>query len=197
MVIEIDFGGFLRELFGPFQGDIWQEFSADMGYAFIKGNWLAPHQVEADILEHTVTMDVVQRGRYSTNTRLQAVVANPHQLSMKIYRDTGLGGIGKLFGRQDVEVGYPQLDQDFIIKGNDEALLRQICSNYLIRSLLFQEQESVRLDTNQGDWDTQLPAGKIILQLEVAGVVKDPPRLAKLFTLMAEALTEFNQYKPG
>jgi hypothetical protein len=139
MVLEINFGGFLRKLFGPFQADIWQEFSEDMGYECSKGSWLEKDQVTAKILGHTVTMDVVQRSRYSTNTRLQAVVANPHQLGMKIYRHTGFAGIGKLLGMQDVEVGYPQRDQDFIIKGNGQGLLRQICSNYLIRSLLLQE----------------------------------------------------------
>ena len=42
--------------------------------------------------------------------------------------------IGKWLGMQDVTVGYPQFDEDFIIKGNDEPKLRRFFGNEKIRA---------------------------------------------------------------
>jgi hypothetical protein len=41
-----------------------------------------------------------------------------------------------MLGMQDVEVGMPEFDRDFIIKGNDEGKLRQLFANPKIRELI-------------------------------------------------------------
>ena len=99
--------------------------------------------------------------------------------------------MGKMLGMQDVEVGFPEFDRDFIIKGTDEGRLRILFANNRIRDLI-QAQPRVRFEVidDEGWFGAQFPDGVDELKFMVPGVLKDIDRLKLLFDLFAQTLKE-------
>jgi hypothetical protein len=69
-------------------------------------------------------------------------------------RPAGLGGvlhtIATFLGAQDVEIGDPVFDDEFVIKGNDEAKVRGLLASARLRELL-QSQPYVSLQIRQSE----------------------------------------------
>ena len=55
---------------------------------------------------------------------MRAPYVNPEGFRFTIYRKGFFSDLGKLLGMQDIEVGDPEFDEAFIIKGNDEDRVR-------------------------------------------------------------------------
>ena len=72
----------------------------------------------------TITLDTytesTRRQSHVTYTRMRAPYVNPEGFRFTIYRKGFFSDLGKLLGMQDIEVGDPEFDEAFIIKGNDE-----------------------------------------------------------------------------
>jgi hypothetical protein len=141
----------------------------------------------------TTTRNCVSTGKSSvTFTRMRAPYVNPDGFIFAIYRKGVFSTIGKWLGMQDVCVGYPEFDEAFIIKGNDEWKLRRFFSNQKIRQLI-SAQPDIRffVDNRHGRfWSKSLPKGVDELYFEVVGVIKDVDRLKLLYELFSETLDE-------
>jgi hypothetical protein len=187
---------FLQSLFGPSRDEIWQQFAAEVGGNFTDGGFWKGSRVDAAHGQWTVTLDTytVSTGKSSvTYTRIRALYVNPDNFHFNIYRKGIFSDLGKLLGMQDVSVGYPPFDEDFIIKGNDESKLRRLFSSAKIWELIENQPEiqfSVR-DAESSFWSTQnWPPGVNELYFQVVGVIKDIDRLKLLYDLFSETLDE-------
>ena len=124
-----------------------------------------------------------------TYTRIRAPFVNKDGFRFTIYRKSIFSGLGKMLGMQDVEVGYPEFDDAFIIKGNDEAKLRALFANERIRQLIeMQPHIYLTVKDDEGWFRTQFPEGVDELYFRVIGVIKDLDRLKSLYYLFAEML---------
>jgi hypothetical protein len=186
---------FLRNLFGPSQDEIWQQFATAIGGNFSGGFWHGD-RVEAAHGQWMVTLDnySVSNGKSSTTyTRMRAPYVNPDKFHFNIYRRGFFSDLGKRLGMQDVTVGFPQFDDDFIIKGNDEDKLRRLFANEKIRELITLQPE-IRFrvdDDDHGFWGARnFPPDVCELNFDVIGIIKDPARLKQLFDLFSETLDE-------
>src|SRR5262245_4131951 len=131
--------GFLRNLFGPSREEIWKRLCAEAGYEFVHGGFWKGDLVRARVGEWTVTLDTYVVGDGNTShayTRLRAPYVNPDGFRFSVYRKSVFTGLGKLFGMQDVEVGYPEFDEAFVIRGDSERRLRRLFENGKLRELL-------------------------------------------------------------
>jgi hypothetical protein len=90
---------------------------------------------------------------------------------------------------QDIEVGDPEFDEAFIIKGNDEDRVGDLFANPKIRQLI-QAQPKICLEVNdrEGWFGPRFPEYVDALHFEVQGVIKDVERLKALFDLFAAVL---------
>jgi hypothetical protein len=184
----------LRELFGPSKEEIWRQLSAEIGANYIEGRFMRGAKVQAHVKQWTVTLDVytVSTG-HSTHhyTRLRAPYVNADGFRFLIYRTGVFSDLGKRLGMQDVEVGDPDFDREFVIKGNDEQRLRQFFSYEKIRTLL-REQPDVRFEVvdDEGWFGADFPQGIDELRFQVNGIIKDIHRLKQLFELFAVTLDQ-------
>jgi hypothetical protein len=187
---------FLRNLFGPSRDEIWQQFAASVSGNFTEGGFWNGGKVEATHGQWTVTLDTytVSTGKSSiTYTRMRAPYVNPDGFQFNIYRRGIFSNIGKKLGMQDVTVGDPQFDEDFIIKGNDEAKLRRLFADEKIRELIDAQPDinfSVRDDEEKFWGGRNFPPGVDELYFQVTGVIKDVDRLKLLYDLFSETLDE-------
>ncbi len=184
--------GILRQLFGPSRDEVWQKLSHEVGGDFDDGGFWKGSKLEVKHGEWTITLDTytVSTGKSSTTyTRIRAPYINKDNFRFTIYRKSIFSGIGKALGMQDVEIGYPQFDDDFIIKGNDENLLRTLFANIKIRELIFaQPRIHFQVKDDEGYFGSQFPRGVDELYFQAVGVIKDTQRLRQLFELFSEVL---------
>ncbi len=142
----------------------------------------------------TVTLDThtESSGESSvTYTRMRAPYVNPEGFRFTIYRKNLFSDLAKLMGMQDIEVGDPEFDEAFIIKGNDESRVVSLFSNSKIRQMT-QDQPQIRLEVkdSEGWFGPKFPENVDELQFQVVGVIKDVERLKALFDLFAAVLDQ-------
>jgi hypothetical protein len=185
--------GFLRQLFGPSEEEIWRQLCTEMGAQYVEGGFWKGNKVQAQHGQWTVTLDTYtttdSENHFSTTyTRIRAPYVNKDGFRFTIYRKGFFSGLGKLLGMQDVEVGYPEFDEAFIIQGNDETRLRAMFANPRIRQLIeMQPDIHLTVKDDEGWFGTQFPEGVDELSFE-SGYINDVERLKSLYYLFAEVL---------
>ena len=90
---------------------------------------------------------------------------------------------------QDIEVGDPDFDEAFIVKGNDEDRARVLFSDPKIRQMI-QDQPEIRLEVkdSEGWFGPSFPEDVDELHFQVVEVIKNLDRLKALFELFAAVL---------
>lgn len=184
--------GMLRKLFGPSREEIWGQLAQEVGGQLIDGSFRKGTKVVAKVGEWTVTLDefIVPAGNTVIPiTRLRAPYVNPDGFRFSISRKGLFSGIAKFFGMQDVEVGYPEFDDAFIIKGKNESQLRVLLADPALRQAL-EAQKEVELEVcdDEGWFGPDFPQGVDELRFLSAEEIRDLQRLKSLFDLFAITL---------
>lgn len=184
----------LRELFGPSQEEIWTQFANEVGADFVDGGMFKTKKVVGRFESWVVTLDTytVSTGKSSTTyTRIRAPYVNKDGFNFKIYNSGLFSDIGKTLGMQDVEIGYPEFDEDFIIKGNNEDKLIELFSSEKIRELISgQKNFHMEVKDDEGWFGSEFPDGVDELYFQTFGVIKDIQRLKDLYMLFALVLNK-------
>ena len=110
--------------FGPSKDEVWRQLSQEIGAEFVEGGFWKGGKVQAQVGPWTVTLDTYTDSSTTHSvsyTRMRAPYVNPEGFRFTIYRKGFFSDLGKLLGMQDIEVGDPEFDEAFIIKGNDEV----------------------------------------------------------------------------
>ena len=181
--------------FGPSKDEVWRQLSHAIGAEFVEGGfWKGGNKVQVHVKPWTITLDtytVHTQHSHVTYTRMRAPYVNPEGFRFTIYRKGFLSDLGKLLGMQDIEVGDPEFDGAFIIKGTDEFKVRDLFANPQIRQMI-QAQPKFRLDVkdSEGWFGPKFPDNVDELHFQVVGVIKDIERLKALFDLFAAVLEE-------
>jgi hypothetical protein len=182
----------LRDMFGPFKDEIWQQLAQEINASYIEGGFWNQSKVEATVDEWTVTLDTytVSTGKvHIVYTRMRAPYVNKDGFRFKIYRRGLFSELGKKLGMQDVEVGFPEFDDQFIIQGNDDYKLQSLFQHPAIRQLIeLQPEISLQVNDDDGWLSTTFPEEVDQLSFKVVGVIKDLERLKQLYQLFAEIL---------
>lgn len=184
--------GLLRSLFGPSKGEIWEQLCHEVDGQFVGGGFFKGSKA---ILSHggwDFTLDTFSSGNQNsrtTYTRLRAPYVNRDGFRFEVYREGLFSGICRLFGMQDIVVGVPQFDDDFVIKGNDKSKLRELFSKSALRRLV-QAQPRIHLSVkdDEGWFGAHFPDGVDQLQFTCVGVITDIDRLRDLYDLFAVTL---------
>jgi HEAT repeat protein len=187
--------GVLRALFGPSQEEIWHQLCQEIGADYLEGGFWRGDKVQARVKDWIITLDTytVSTGKSSvTYTRLRAPFVNQDGFRFLLYRQGFFSELGKSLGWvEDIEVGYPEFDQGFILQGNDPAKVRALFANPRIRQLI-QLQPTIYLAVkdDEGWFGAHFPEGVDELYFQVVGVIKEVERLKALFELFAETLNQ-------
>lgn len=188
--------GLWRQLFGPSREEIWRQFCSEIGADYVDGGFWHGDKIQICHGQWTITLDTYTETHHTgksssstTYTRIRAPFVNKDGFRFTIYRRSIFTGLGKLLGMQDVEIGIPEFDDAFVIKGNDEEKLRALFSNPRIQKLLeLQPAVHFSVKDDEGWFATSFPEGVDELCFAVVGVIKDIDRLKSLYYLFAEVL---------
>ncbi|MEO6434462.1 MAG: DUF3137 domain-containing protein [Tepidisphaeraceae bacterium] len=182
--------GFLRQLFGASQQEVWAALAQEIDARYEQGGWFTGGRLIADVGPWQVTLDVVNRDKHCF-TRLRAPFVNPDGFRFRVHRRNIFTGLGEALGMQDIKIGVEPFDHDFIVKSADEAKVRTLLSNERLRRLIdFQPHIHFAVKDDEGWFGTKFPEGVDELYFERYGILKDPELLKGLFNLFAETLQQ-------
>jgi hypothetical protein len=185
----------LRELFGSSRDEIWRQLASELDAKYVEATFWEHSKIQASHAGWLLTLD--EHGKFH-HTRMRAPFLNPGGFRFTVYRKGIFTELGKHLGMQDVEVGHPDFDRDFVIKGTDETKLRQIFGNARIRELIA-AQPRVHFEVKDAggfferDFFAEKPPEDLdVLEFSVENrpASKDKERLRLLFDLFAETLDE-------
>jgi hypothetical protein len=180
--------------FGESRTEVWRKLSSEIGGTFSEGKWRRKSRVDVVHAHWTITLDIFMVHTGKTNvpfTRLRAPFLNRVAFRCKIHRANVFSAIGKLFGMQDVEVGDEDFDKAFVVKSNDERIVRAFCSSAeLRRRLLAQKGLQLSIRDDEGWFGAKFPPDTDELRGTIRGILKDPERLRGLFDLFKTALDQ-------
>ena len=92
----------------------------------------------------------------------------------------------KLLGMEDIQIGYPEFDEAFIIQGNDPAKVQQLFAHEDLRRLITaQPNFQVEVKDDEGWFGTEFPEGIDEVYFAIPQVIKDVDRLKALFQIFA------------
>jgi hypothetical protein len=184
----------LRKWFGPSKEETWRKLCAETGASFVDDGFWKGQKVMATHGQWTTVLDTyaVSTGKVTiVFTRLRAPYVNPDGFRFTIYRRGFFSDIGKYLGMQDVEVGHPDFDRDFIIKGTDAGKLCALFADTKIRELISAQPEiHFEVKDNHGGWGSDYPPDVDELRFHVRGKIQDVERLKLLFELFAATLDQ-------
>ncbi|MGB8981448.1 MAG: hypothetical protein WCC12_06205 [Anaerolineales bacterium] len=184
--------GLIREIFGPSKGEIWSQLSQEIGAEYEEGGFLKAGKVVLSHRQWEITLDTytVHSGNsHITYTRMRAPYVNRDGFRFNIYRKNIFSGIGKLFGMEDIEIGDSFFDDEFIIQGEPEHLVKSLLTNGEVRRLIESQPDiHFQVKDDEGWFRQTFPEGVDELYFQVVGVIKDKERLKGLFDLFAAVL---------
>lgn len=182
-------------LSGSSRKEVWKQLSEEIHARYIEGGYFKIPRLEYHHNSWTIYLDTytVSTGKsHITYTRMRAPFINQKKFLFKIYRKGVFSNIGKAFGMQDIEIGYDYFDNDYIIKGNDELLIRRVFQNHELRDLI-EKQKKILLEikNNEGRFGPKFKDHESELYFICIGVITDKERLKNLFELFKKIMNEF------
>lgn len=186
-----------QQLFGESQREAWGRLAIELGATFEPGGFLGTTTVRARLGGYDLVLDsyTVSTGKSSqVYTRLRAPFVNPRGLRFRIHRASMFTGLAKALGKQDIDIGVPDFDRDFVIQGNDEERVRGLLSDPALRALFAaQPRVMVQIVDNDGIFGTSCGDDVDILEFVEGGLIKDVARLRGLFAIFPALLRALNQ----
>jgi hypothetical protein len=114
----------------------------------------------------------------SSLTQFSAVLSHKNTFKFAIHDKSFIDQVGKFFGMQDVEIGYPSLDEHLIIKTDNKEKVRHVFADAGIRSV-FSTLESfdcgIHTDTDEKD------KPHAYLELNIDEGITNPAQLRKIY----------------
>jgi len=175
----------------------WKQLAEDLKGTFVKGPYgrdgmeVTTNGWKILLDNYTAYRTVGDTTIYQDYTRIRASYEIKDNFRFAIYRKGILSTIAKFFGGQDVVVGYPEFDEAFVIKGNDEEKLGFLFANAKIRELI-ESQKKIHLEVMEGEsrWDVHLPDGVFQLYYVLEEITMDLEELKALHQLFVEILNQ-------
>ena len=190
-----------KSLFGPSKHEIWSQVATDIGGEYVKGGFwgkdglIYKYEKWQILLDtYTVTTSTGTTTTTQTFTRMRAPFINKDGLYFKISRAGFFNSIGKFFGMQDIQIGHPSFDEQFVIKGNNPEKIKLLFAEPQIRELC-QQQPRIHLaiKDDEGWFGTDFPEGVDELYFRCSGVIKETALLKALFGLFCITLQRLVQ----
>jgi hypothetical protein len=194
--------------FGQSLDEVWGRLSKEIGAQFVPGGFWKRGKVQKQVDQWTILLDTFTRhhGQHThvVYTRLRAPFVNPDGFRFSVHQAGAFSGLCRFLGMQDVEIGDPQFDDAFVVKGNDESRLVDLFADPKLRAL-FAALPRMRLEVkdSEGWFGPTFPPDADELYLETRGVLKDLDQLKGCFDVFSALLHRLcligaaHKYDPG
>ncbi len=174
-------------IFGPSQKDVWSEAASRIGAEYVGKTLKNPARIEKEHDNWKIVMDtyVVSTGKSTvTYTRVQAPFIWENDVIFKVSRKNIFSNLFGMFKMPAVETYDYDFNDSYIIRGNDEPVIRSIFENEKIRGLIQKTQKGVI----QVKKYKRAKDDERVLYYQLGGILKDIDKIAHLFELFCKML---------
>jgi hypothetical protein len=190
-----------KSFFGPSRDEIWAGLREQIGGKVIPGDFWHGQKLQVQSGEWTFTLDeyttmmMVGKAMIPINhTRMRAPFPNPSGFRFSIHRASIFSTLGALLGMQDIPVGHAEFDEDFVIKGNDESIVRVLCDSERFRELVTaQPNLQLAIHDDDGWFGKKYPPTVDVLVFDVAAQIREVHRLKGIYDVFAETLGRLSE----
>ena len=195
--------GWFRNTFGPFKKEIWNEVANEIGATFVDGGFWKKDKIVYQHKNWTIELDTYTTGGKNsrTYTRLRACFITLDYFEFRMYEENILSSWSKKLGLQDIQVGYPDFDDRYMLKSNNhEKQTHRLLESTSIRELI-KSVEDVRLSIQnyEGFFLQKRRKNLQLIYFEKYGIIKDKQLITNLFTLyclMLDQLVKIESASP-
>jgi heat shock protein HtpX len=190
--------GSLDGILGRSKATIWRQVARDIGGNYQDGGSFGREVLRYRSGECEITLDTFEQGNDESTTiytRMTAPFENKHALYFKMYRVGCCASIGTLFGMQDIQIGDPSFDDDFIIQGNDDEKIRWLLNDATIKDRIQEAIPRRLFAIGQPALGSAVFGARYPDQLffQCSGVVKDEDLLKNQFQLFVVTFARLAQ----
>ena len=183
--------------------NIWEEFASVSGGKFIerKENWLSD-KVVINQNGWNIFFDyyeLIENGSKASQifTRVIIPFTSINNFKFEIYRTELFDSIAKLFGSQDVTIGYEDFDKEFIVKPNNEHKIKSLLRDSNLRKLIQSVKKvNIQISNQHGIWENNLPKNEYELCLYIEEKVIDFEKLKGLGDILNQILEKLLEINP-
>jgi hypothetical protein len=168
-----------RHITGHNEDQVWAQVVRDLSQdpELLQYRAIIEQQSKTILLDIDIDLGGGFEGGFAT-TILSARFPNRSGFRFALHEEGFLDDVGKFFGMQDVEIGYPDFDDRILVKTNDAARVRTMLTDDLTRQVLLSLQdftfEIVLPDTDPDTEDSTL-------ELIIEEGITDPVRLRQIY----------------
>ncbi|MFH1074395.1 MAG: DUF3137 domain-containing protein [Candidatus Firestonebacteria bacterium] len=177
-----------RTRFSLIRDAAWNRISKGIGDNLLDPDYLKEKVLQLEIQDWIITIDSYTSSG-TIHTRFRAPFFNNERLSVKIFPKGKYNNVLKFSGMQDIIVGHKEIDDKYIIQGNNKVLLEGLFVNNALRELLM-EQEDILIQVKEDEsWfkeSIKEPVDE--LYVEVPYLIKNPGQLEAVYTIFADIL---------
>lgn len=168
-------------LFGESLNDVYKKLADQVDASLVEGGVFKSPRLEIPLENSTLYLDTYTQSTGNsaiTYTRLRCAFKASRLFEMKLYKKGFFSEMGKALGMQDIEVGQPEFDDGFIIKGDNDLIIRQVLSDYALKeALLLQEKVTTVIKNKDPLAGTKAAQGELIITQYLTGGIKDTDKL--------------------
>ena len=131
--------GSLDGIWGRSTAAVWSQVARDIGGTYQDGGSFGRDVLRYNPGESEITLDTYEESNNESTTiytRMSAPFENKHALYFKMYRVGFCASIGTFFGMQDIQIGDPHFDANFVIQGNDDEKVRWLLKDPTLKDLI-------------------------------------------------------------
>ena len=179
------------KLFGPPLREVWQQLAAEINGEFKKGSFAKSARVAKKHGNWIILLDTftVNTGKSSvTYTRMRTPYIREKDIEFKLTRKNIFSGLGQVFGKPVIETYDYDFGDEFVLKGNDESVIKEIFQNDNLKEMI---KFKKRLILKTGPYKQKKSLTESEIYFQMTGVLKDIEKLKNLFSLFSELLDEF------
>lgn len=176
--------------------NIWQEFAKKTNSTFKEGHSWQSDSTEIGYKNWKIIFDhyTLWSGKHCTQmTRAIVPIILKDDFKFEIYDEGFVRKIEKLFGVQDIEIGYPDFDKAFTIKSNSEFKIKTLLRNKELRNhIALQKKVNIQICNQKGIWENKLPENEFELSYYRDGKVDNLETLSSLLKMFKLLLDELS-----
>ena len=167
--------------------NIWKDLATEINGKFVEGIAWRSDRTEVNYKNFILVFDnfTLWSGKYSQEfTRVRFAYNSDQNFVFKIYRNGIVGTVEKIFGAQDVKIGFDEFDKAFIIKSNDDYKIFELLKSESLRNLIEAlDVVNLEVSSNVGIREEKLPENEYELCYYSDTTINDIEKLKGIYEL--------------
>lgn len=178
-------------LFGVTFKDMIEEYSQSCNGIISKGGIMNPIYMTFEHNNHTIKVEtyMFMAGNVPiTYFRVSSIFEELKTFDIKISREGMFSSVSKFLGAMDIQIDHEEFDKRFMIKGNDEELVRKVLDDKLRESLFDMNGFTLYTSTGGALSGINVPHDMKAIILEVHTVPKSTDEMSNYIQVVKNSL---------